>query len=73
MIGVFYSNSLLSSPRELAPLDMYLSAQIDSIANESLKRRLRQWSFQEGFSKRRFLPLGTGEFSEIIRLWKHGA
>jgi reverse transcriptase-like protein len=73
MIGVFYSNSLLSSSRELDPLDKYLAAQVNSMASDPLKRRLRKLSFQDGFLKRRFVPLGPGDFSAIMRIWKYEA
>ncbi len=40
MIGVFYSNSHLSSPAELKTLDQSLNSQIESLSNEALKTRL---------------------------------
>jgi hypothetical protein len=73
MVGVFYSNSHLSGAGELDTLDQSLNAQVNSLPNEALKTRLKKYSFQEGFSQRRFQAFNAWELSQIVGIWKHEA
>jgi hypothetical protein len=73
MIGVFYSNSHLSSPAELKTLDQSLNSQIESLPNEALKTRLKKYSFQEGFLQRRYQAFNARELSQVVGIWKHEA
>jgi hypothetical protein len=73
MIGTFFSNSLLSDSNELRPLDDALKAEVNSIASASLKHQLNKFSFEEGFSQKRYHPFSTHELSQIVGLWKHEA
>jgi hypothetical protein len=73
MVGVFYSNSLLSDPNELAFLDDHLKMQIASLASTSLKNALMKCSFQGGFSQRTYHVFSNQALARIVGLWKHEA
>jgi hypothetical protein len=73
LTGVFYSNSLITSASELAPLDQKLRTQIDSITSATLKSALYQLSFEEGFVRKRYQSFTTNELAEITRPWKYEA
>lgn len=72
LIGIHYSNSLLTSISDLEDIDRYLESQISKmITLPVLKRRLEKFRFAEGFRTKRYSPFTTGELSEIIDAWKH--
>ncbi len=71
MIGIFYSNSLLSNSDELKALDDCLKTQTNLIKSPSLRKRLGKFSFQDGFSQRRYHAFNVREMSQIVGLWKH--
>ncbi|MGD0697049.1 MAG: antiviral reverse transcriptase Drt3a [Terriglobia bacterium] len=71
MIGVYYSNSLLSSSDELKSADDCLKTQIALIRSQSLRNRLSKLSFEEGFSQRRYHAFSTGELGQVTELWRH--
>jgi len=70
MVGIYYSNSLISSSDDLQSLDDELKARIALLESSSLKKRLGQLSFKEGFSQRIYRPFNTRELSEIAALWR---
>jgi hypothetical protein len=72
LIGIYYSNSLLTNISDLADIDRYLEAQISNmVISPVLKHRLEKFRFSEGFNSKRYSPFTTGELSEIIDAWKH--
>ena len=73
VVGIYFSNSLLNCSSTLAGLDAFLQNQIHQIPSETLKNRLNQMSFVEGFTQRRFSHFSTAELAKIVRAWKHVA
>lgn len=72
LVGIYYSNSLLTSVSDLQEIDTYLDGQIGRIVQSpALKLRLKKFRFVEGFQMKRYSPFATGELSEIINAWKH--
>jgi hypothetical protein len=72
LVGIYYSNSLLTSITDLKDIDAYLDEQIcKTISSPDLKYRLEKFSFSEGFRMKRYSPFTTRELSEIIDAWKH--
>jgi hypothetical protein len=72
LVGIYYSNSLLTSITDLKDIDAYLDEQIcKTISSPDLKHRLEKFSFSEGFQMKRYSPFTTRELSEIIDVWKH--
>ncbi len=71
LVGVFYSNSLLTDVSDLIGLDSYLAYKISSkITKPQLITRLSRYKFKDGFSEKRFSPFTTNELSQIIEIWK---
>jgi len=72
LVGIYYSNSLLTNIVDLAAIDVYFKSQIYKIVSSPvLKHRLEKFSFSEGFRSKRYSPYKTRELSEIIDAWKH--
>ena len=72
LVGIYYSNSLLTNIADLEDIDVYFKSQIYKIVSSpDLKHRLEKFSFSEGFSSKRYSPYKTRELSEIIDAWKH--
>lgn len=61
LIGIYYTNSLLSEPLEdLTALDNFLYNLIETnIANVDLQKRLKQFSFKKGFEERKFVNFNS--------------
>lgn len=72
LVGVYYSNSLLTDISDFIGLDKYLIHKIQTtISSVHLKTRLGKFQFQEGFNSRRFTPFTTNELSDIIEVWQN--
>lgn len=71
LVGVFYSNNLLSDSSDFKGLDRYLSHKIQSqISVVHLRQRLTKYKFEEGFASKRFSTFTTNELSEMLEIWK---
>ncbi len=71
LVGVFYSNSLLTDSSDFKGLDSYLTHKIQSrISVVHLQTRLAKYKFEEGFSSKRFSAFTTNELSHILEIWK---
>ena len=72
VVGIYFSNSLLTSSSHLENLDLFLKNKISSISSESLKSRLLGYSFVDGFKTRRFHRFSPTELKQIVQVWKNG-
>jgi hypothetical protein len=71
MVGIYYSNSQLTNPRQLNTLDSFLFNQINTqIVPANLKKRLFDFKFIDGFKGKRFSSFTTQELSDIMEIWK---
>jgi len=71
LVGVYYSNNLLTDDSDFIGLDRYLAYKIGTIILiEHLKTRLGKFKFQEGFTRKRFSPFTTNELSDILAIWQ---
>lgn len=70
-IGIYYSNKHITDISQLRGLDCLFLANINSLTDAALKRKLYRFSFENGFAKKEFRNLGTKKLSEISRGWKH--
>lgn len=71
LVGVFYSNNLLTECSDFKGLDSYLTHKIQSqITLAHLQTRLAKYKFEDGFSSRRFSAFTTNELSDILEIWK---
>lgn len=61
LIGIYYTNSLLSEPLDdLVALDSFLANEVDAhIANADLRRRLKLFSFKKGFEERKYVNFNS--------------
>lgn len=72
LVGVYYSNNLLTEDSEFIGLDRYLAHKIQTIILQAtLKIRLSKFQFQEGFRTKRFSPFTTKELSDILAVWQN--
>ncbi len=75
LVGVFYSNSLLSNDLEdLIALDIYLQHKISlSIGEQKLRERLARFSFKNGFESKKYVSF-TGKkktsLQQVFWIWK---
>lgn len=71
LIGVYYSNSLLTDSTDWLTLDQYLADGIELLSVlPKVKQRLLKFKFSEGFATRRFVRFTTNDLSEIMNAWK---
>lgn len=73
LVGIYFSNSLLSSPLTLNCLDQYLLSKINKIESEMLQKRLNTISFQAGFEQKRFSRFSAIELQELAKVWKYAS
>jgi len=61
LVGIFYTNSLLSEPLDdLIALDNFLADEVDAnITCEDLKRRLKLFSFKKGFEDKKYVNFSS--------------
>ena len=70
LVGVFYSNSLLTHASDFVGLDSYLAHKINTqITLPQLKTRLNKYKFQEGFLQKRFSAFTTKDLLQILEIW----
>lgn len=71
LIGIYFTHSLLTSFEDLEFLDQEFYNKIDALIScNKLKERLKQFSFKNGFEKRRFTKFNSKEMSDILKIWK---
>jgi len=70
LVGIYYSNSLLTDKSSLKDLDKYLDSEIKAkINNAVLTQRIVNYRFESGFESKRFSPFKTHELEDIIKIW----
>lgn len=73
LVGIYYSNSLLSPPLvDLVELDYFLGSEIDAnINNSNLSKRLKLFSFKKGFEEKKYVNFSSNtkrvSLSEILK------
>lgn len=71
LVGIYYTNILLTTTNDLDGLDRYFRHKCDTlISSETLKNRLLQYSFKKGFNERTFSNFSHSDFTEIVKIWK---
>jgi len=70
--GIYYNNSIITDTSSLEPLDKLLKARIATIKRPSLRQKLKNYKFEEGFLTRRFHNFSAQELQTIVRAWKNG-
>lgn len=73
LTGIFFNHSAVTDPSDLAGLDAYLKHLVGGLSSASLKARLAQYSFKQGFTDRIFHNFTVRELSEAVEAWKHAA
>ena len=75
LVGVFFSNSLLTNSSSLKGLDDFLKHQISrlTLPTQNFKSRIENMSFQKGWSQKTFYKLTPRELQEIVQVWKDDA
>lgn len=71
MVGIFYSNNLLTKIDSIKALDIYLEDKKNRIKLPTRARnRIDKYSFVEGFNNKRFSPFKATELEQIVSIWK---
>lgn len=71
LVGVYYSNNLLTNGSEFKGLDRYLTHKIQTkILSPIIQLRLSQYKFYDGFVSKRFTPFTTNDLSAILEIWQ---
>lgn len=71
-VGVYFSNHHLTVLDDLKQLDGELKAAISKLSSPTLKAKLLQLSFVDGYEQKLFRRFHrAGEFEEIVRAWKY--
>lgn len=79
LIGIYFSNNMITQVSSLKGLDKYLEHKIDKtlapyselkhININRLKNRLKKFSFEKGFLEQRFCKFTTNDFKLILEPW----
>lgn len=71
LVGIYFSNLLLTEPNTLKELDKYLKWHIGRyIKSANLKDKLNQYRFLNGFNQKKFYRFSQNRFKQIISVWK---
>lgn len=71
IVGVYYSNNLLTDSSDFRGLDTYLTYKINAeIVSPIVRTRLSKYNFLDGFENKRFTPFTTNDLSKILEIWK---
>lgn len=71
IVGVYFSNSLLTGFKKFTELDDYLKNEISKISSTNLTERLKKLSFTEGFLQQKYASFTAAELKKITMVWKH--
>lgn len=70
LVGIYYSNCHLTLKDDLKRLDNSLLQNVRlKITNQNLINRLSKYSFEKGFSEKKFSPFSTHQLVEIMTIW----
>lgn len=71
LVGIYFSNMLLTQEETLEELDKYLHWYIIRFVNkESYKERLLKYNFVKGFAEKRFYKFNQNQYKQITKIWK---
>lgn len=69
LVGVYYSNNLLTDGTQFKELDDYLTHKIqEKNLNTTIQKRLGSYKFYDGFVSKRFSPFTTNDLSDILKI-----
>ncbi len=70
LVGIYYSNMLLTNSNSLVVLDKYLHWYIRrKVKTNSHKSKLLNYSFKTGFDEKIFYHFNNNQFKQITRVW----
>ena len=72
LVGIYFSNSLLTNNTQLTKLDTYLQWHIKRyIKKTEHKKKLLKYSFVDGFNNKIFVSFNNQQFTHIVKIWKN--
>lgn len=69
LIGIYFSNQLVTKMERIDLLNKYLSQQINNLSDQALKPRLSTLDFKNGFKEKIFHKFSTQQLKEIVKAW----
>ncbi|WP_031221147.1 antiviral reverse transcriptase Drt3a, partial [Asticcacaulis benevestitus] len=73
VVGIYFSNTLLTEMNDLVGLDFYYQAKLNQISNASVKAKAAMLSFKDAFETKLFSNFSEKELAEIVKAWKNAA
>ncbi len=72
MVGVYFSNSLITSTQTIESLDKHVVERAKSMTKKNaLMARIKKLKFKDGFESKKFFRFTTKQLGKIIRVWKY--
>jgi hypothetical protein len=70
LVGVYYSNNLLTNSSVFKGIDSYLKHQVTTrIASTKIHERIDKYKFYEGFMNKRFSSFKSSDLSKILEIY----
>ncbi len=69
--GIYYNNSMITDETCFEDLDKLRKQKVKSIKRPTLRKRLKDLSFTQGFVERRFHKFSAQDLQRIVEAWKH--
>ncbi len=69
-VGIFFSNRLITTDVSLKQCDLFLSKILKKASNRVV-RKIKGYTFEEGFKSKKFINFTTQELEEITKVWKY--
>ncbi len=69
LVGIYFSNPLITKDHLLKRLDCYLRCKINLINNAKLKQQLNKCSFVGGYQDRKYYKFSQKNIERIVKIW----
>lgn len=73
LVGIYFSNNLITDLSCLRELDDYLKIEIEKHAKLMERKILDDISFTKGFNEKAFKKFSASQLALIVKVWKHVA
>lgn len=70
VVGVYNTNKWITETGPLVHLDNLLKGKIASLKDENIKQKASKFSFEKGFTERRYTRFASKDLETIVKAWK---